>query len=67
MAGKKTRVMVVDDSALMRKLIANLLEKDPEIQVIATAIDGLFALSKIEQGRPTPVVAGPVTAASRWS
>lgn len=52
---KRIRVLVVDDSAVMRKLVTNLLEKDPEIQVIATAIDGLFALSKIEQLKPDVV------------
>ena len=52
---KKIRVLVVDDSALMRKLISNLLAKDPEIEVIATAIDGCFALSKVEQLKPDVV------------
>jgi len=53
---KKTiRVLVVDDSALMRKLISNLLDKDPEIEVIATAIDGCFALTKVEQMKPDVV------------
>lgn len=52
---KKIRVLVVDDSALMRKLISNVLEKDPEIEVIATAIDGCFALTKVEQLRPDVV------------
>ena len=52
---KKIRVLVVDDSALMRKLISNLLEADPEIEVIATAIDGYFALSKVDQLKPDVV------------
>src|SRR5262245_40139161 len=52
---KIIRVLVVDDSALMRKLISNLLERDDEIEVIATAIDGCFALSKVEQLKPDVV------------
>jgi two-component system, chemotaxis family, protein-glutamate methylesterase/glutaminase len=52
---KKIRVLVVDDSALMRKLISNLLAKDPELEVIATAIDGCFALTKVEQMKPDVV------------
>ena len=52
---EKIRVLVVDDSALMRKLISNLLTKDPELEVIATAIDGYFALSKVEQLKPDVV------------
>jgi two-component system chemotaxis response regulator CheB len=53
--GRKIRVLVVDDSAVMRKLISNCLERDNEIEVVATAIDGDFALSKIEQLKPDVV------------
>ena len=52
---RRIRVLVVDDSALMRKLISNLLAKDPELEVIATAIDGCFALTKVEQLKPDVV------------
>jgi two-component system, chemotaxis family, protein-glutamate methylesterase/glutaminase len=52
---KKIRVLVVDDSALMRKLISKLLEGDPEIEVIGTAIDGCFALTRVEQLKPDVV------------
>ena len=52
LAGKKIRVLVVDDSAVMRKLIPRLLEGDGEIEVVGTAIDGDFALNKIEQLKP---------------
>ena len=45
----------MDDSALMRKLISNILDKDPDIEVIATAIDGCFALAKVEQLKPDVV------------
>lgn len=51
----KIRVLVVDDSAVMRKLITSLLEKDPEIEVVATAIDGNFAINKVEQLNPDVV------------
>ncbi|HWO01398.1 MAG TPA: chemotaxis response regulator protein-glutamate methylesterase [Blastocatellia bacterium] len=54
-SGRKIRVLVVDDSAVMRKLISNCLEKDPEIEVVATAIDGDFALSKVDQLKPDVV------------
>jgi two-component system, chemotaxis family, protein-glutamate methylesterase/glutaminase len=46
------RVLVVDDSALMRKLIPQILQTDNTIQVIGTAIDGNFGLKKIEELRP---------------
>lgn len=45
-------VLVVDDSALMRKLIADLLESDPGVKVIGTARDGLDALRQIAALRP---------------
>lgn len=50
--GKTIRVLVVDDSALMRKLISHILTQDPQIEVVATAMDGLFALKKIPEFHP---------------
>jgi two-component system chemotaxis response regulator CheB len=49
------RVLVVDDSALMRKLIPQILEREPTIKVVGTAMDGAFALKKIEELRPDVV------------
>ena len=49
---KKIRVLVVDDSALMRKLIPEMLEADRSIEVVGTAMDGTFCLKKIEELRP---------------
>lgn len=46
------RVLVVDDSALMRKLIPQILQKDELIEVVGTAMDGNFALKKIEELKP---------------
>ncbi len=48
----RIRVLVVDDSALMRKLIPRLLENDPSVEVVGTAMDGAIALRKIEELRP---------------
>ena len=48
----RVRVLVVDDSALMRKLIPNILAREPLIEVVGTAMDGAFALKKIEELRP---------------
>lgn len=48
-------VVVVDDSAFMRKAIATMLEKDPRIQVVATARNGLEGLEKIRQLQPDVV------------
>jgi len=46
------RVLVVDDSALMRKLIPQILTTDSSIQVVGTAMDGNFGLRKIEELQP---------------
>jgi len=52
---ERTRVLVVDDSALMRKLIPNVLARDSSIEVVGTAMDGAFALKKIEELDPDVV------------
>jgi two-component system chemotaxis response regulator CheB len=49
---KRLRVLVVDDSALMRKLIPKILETDDTIEVVGTAMDGNFGLKKIEDLAP---------------
>jgi two-component system, chemotaxis family, protein-glutamate methylesterase/glutaminase len=46
------RVLVVDDSALMRKLIPQILQTDNTIEVVGTAMDGNFGLKKIEELKP---------------
>jgi two-component system chemotaxis response regulator CheB len=52
---KKVRVLVVDDSALMRKLIPQMLVADESIDVVGTAMDGSFVLKKIEELKPNVV------------
>jgi len=49
---KPLRVLVVDDSALMRKLIPKILERDDSIEVVGTAMDGHFGLKKIADLNP---------------
>jgi two-component system chemotaxis response regulator CheB len=52
---ERIRVLVVDDSALMRKLIPAILTRDSSIEVVGTAMDGAFALKKIEELQPDVV------------
>ena len=52
MMKRRIRVLVVDDSALMRKLIPQMLVADDSIEVVGTAMDGIFVLKKIEELRP---------------
>lgn len=55
MTATPVRVLVVDDSALMRKLIPQILATDSSIQVVGTAMDGNFGLRKIEELKPQVV------------
>ena len=48
----RVRVLVVDDSAFMRKAISTMLELDPEIEVVDTARDGLEAIEKVKALNP---------------
>ena len=43
----KIRVLVVDDSALMRQFISDILRSDPRIEVAGTARDGKDALNQV--------------------
>ena len=44
---KNIRVLIVDDSALMRQVITTMLRRDPEIEVVGTAGDPFVAREKI--------------------
>lgn len=50
------RVMIVDDSALMRKLLAEMLTRSADIEVIDTAMDGQFALDHLRRVRPDVIL-----------
>jgi two-component system chemotaxis response regulator CheB len=49
------RVLIVDDSALMRQLISTMLSADPEIEVVGTAPDPHVAREKIKSLNPDVV------------
>jgi two-component system chemotaxis response regulator CheB len=46
------RILIVDDSAVIRKVLSNLLASDPEIVVAGTAGTGTQALSRIPEVKP---------------
>ena len=50
--GRKIRVLVVDDSAFMRKAIVNMLSSDPAIEVIGTARDGQDGVDQVLEKKP---------------
>lgn len=49
---RRIRVMIVDDSAVVRQVLAAALEKDPGIEIIGTASDPVFALEKMQRDWP---------------
>lgn len=53
---QKIRVMVVDDSALVRETLSNLLTSDSSIEIFATAQDPIVAMRKMENSRPDVII-----------
>jgi two-component system chemotaxis response regulator CheB len=53
---KATRVLIVDDSVVARKVISELLSSDPAVEVAGTAANGKIALSKVRSQRPNLVL-----------
>jgi two-component system chemotaxis response regulator CheB len=49
---KKARVLIVDDSALMRQVLQQILESDPDLEVIGAASDPYIARDKIKALNP---------------
>ncbi len=68
-ANRRTRIMIVDDSAVMRSLLRSVVCSDPGLEVAGTAADGESALMTIETACPDlilldvemPVMDGLVT------
>ena len=53
---KKIKVLIVDDSAVVRQVLSGLLEDDPGITVLATASDPIFAMEKMRVTWPDVIV-----------
>jgi two-component system chemotaxis response regulator CheB len=51
-SGSKTRVLIVDDSSFMRMAIRGILVKEPSIEVIGTASDGVEGVEKAISLKP---------------
>lgn len=48
----RIKVLIVDDSAVVRQLISQYLDEDKDIEVIGTAMDPIFAMEKILRNPP---------------
>ena len=49
---RKIRELIVDDSVVIRRLLTDILARDPEIEVVGTAANGRIALQKLTQVNP---------------
>jgi two-component system chemotaxis response regulator CheB len=52
----KIKVLIVDDSAVVRQVLTDLLKNDPQIEVIGAAADPIFALDKMQKHWPDVIV-----------
>jgi two-component system chemotaxis response regulator CheB len=52
MERRRIRVLVVDDSAVVRRLVSDALNVDPEIEVVGTAVDPYAARDKMRELKP---------------
>jgi two-component system chemotaxis response regulator CheB len=50
--GERIRVLVVDDSVVIRRLVTHALEQDPMLEVVGAAANGSIALQRIPQFNP---------------
>lgn len=50
--GTRIRVLVVDDSVVIRRLVTHALQEEPAIEVVGTAADGSIGLARIPQLNP---------------
>ena len=53
---KKINVMLVDDSAVVRQVLQDVLKRDPEINVMGAASDPIFALNRMNAQWPDVIV-----------
>lgn len=52
MSAQPIRVLIVDDSAVVRKLVSDVLKADPGIEVVGTAMDPYIARDRIKELNP---------------
>lgn len=50
--GRKIRVLIVDDSAVVRQTLEDILSSDPDIEVVGTAIDPYVAAERLKKDVP---------------
>jgi len=53
---EKIKVMIIDDSALIRNLVTKMLSENKNIEVVGTAINGKFGYQKINKFAPDVII-----------
>ncbi|TAN42590.1 MAG: chemotaxis response regulator protein-glutamate methylesterase [Nitrospirae bacterium] len=53
--GNKIKALVIDDSAVIRHLLTEILNQEPDIEVVGSAQDPIFAMNKIKNTRPNVI------------
>ncbi len=56
MADKKIRVLIVDDSAVVRQVVSQAISADPGMEVMGTASDPIFAFTRLKTDWPDVIV-----------
>jgi two-component system chemotaxis response regulator CheB len=56
MTAAPTRVLVVDDSVVVRRMVGRAIEADPGLELVGSAANGSLALAKLSMVRPDVVV-----------
>ncbi len=59
MSAEKTGVLIVDDSALVRQMLSEIISSDRDLQVLGTATDPYMAREKIKQLNPDVITLDP--------
>lgn len=50
------KVLIVDDSAVIRQVLSDIISKDPELEVMAAVADPIFAMRRMEQSWPDVIM-----------
>jgi len=51
-----TRVMIVDDAVVVRRLLSDVISEDPDLEVVATAANGQIALDRLDRYEPDVII-----------